>query len=403
MYDDAYGMERAAVKVLHLITALETGGAETMLHKLLSGMDRTAFESRVVSLVDPGEMGERIAALNVPVGGLGMRRGAPGPGGLLRLARLLRGWRPDVVQTWLYHADLLGVLATRLARIGTVAWTPRVAWNIRCSYMDFSRYRRTTRWTVAVCARLSGLPDAVLTNSEEARRFHLGLGYHPRRFEVIPNGFDTERFRPDPLARAAVRAELGVADAAPLAGLFGRLDPMKGVDDFVRAARLVARDLSGARFVLAGKGMEPENPALRSLLDGAGLRERFVPLGQRSDPERVMAALDVYVSASLGEGFPNVLGEAMACGVPCVTTDAGDSAAVVGETGRIVPCGDPEALARELGALLRLPEAARASLSASARERIRTGYALDRIIARYCDFYRGLVPGGDGFRCGHGG
>ena len=379
------------MKILHLITGLDVGGAETMLHRLTSRMDPVRFSSRAVSLVEPGPMAERIRRAGVPVDSLHMRRGVPSPVGLFRLVRILRSWRPDVVQTWLYHADLLGLTAARMAfPFGS---GPRVVWNIRCAFMALDEYRRLTGLTLKACAALSRLPDCVLTNSVEARRFHRELGYRPKRFEAIPNGFDVERFRPDPAARAAVRAEWGAADDALVVGHVARFDPMKDHAAFAAAAAQAVRRLPQALFVMAGRNVDDANSELTRRMAEAGLDpSRVRLLGERADIERVMAGFDLHVSSSIGESFPNVVGETMACGVPNVVTDVGDSALLAGDAGAAVPPGDPDALARAVVELARRPDGL-APLGVAARKRIQADYSLPSVVTRYEALYAELVGG----------
>jgi glycosyltransferase involved in cell wall biosynthesis len=382
------------MKILHVITGLDVGGAETTLHRLVSTMDAARFPCRVVSLVEPGEVGRRMERDGVRVDSLGMRRGMPSPAGLVRLAGMLRSWRPHLVQTWLYHADLLGLAARGLAF--PLGGGPRLVWNIRCAFMDLARYRRTTAMTLRACAALSRLPDAVVTNSGAARDFHLGLGYAPRRFEVIPNGFDAGRFRPDADARRAVRRELGLDDDRLVFGHAARFDPMKDHRTLLRAAALVMGEAPGAVLVLAGRGVDHGNAELAAWLAEAGLPpERVRLLGERADMERVMAAMDVLVSSSSGESFPNVVGEAMACAVPCVVTDVGDSAMLVADTGRVVPAGDASALARAMLDMHRLGPAGRAVLGAAARDRVVARFSPDSAARRYASLYRTLCPGAE--------
>jgi glycosyltransferase involved in cell wall biosynthesis len=377
------------VRVVHLITSLESGGAQAMLHRLVARIDRGRFASVVVTLVDGGAVAERIRAEGVPVHGLGMRPGAPSPAGAARLVRLLRRERPAIVQTWLYHADLLGLLAAR------VAGAPPVLWNVRSSNMETARYGRSTALTIRLCARLSAWPQAVLVNSEAGRAFHARLGYRPREWVSLPNGIDTARFRPDEGARAAIRAELGLAPDAPLIGLLARFDPMKDHGTFFRAAGLLARRRPDARFLLAGKGIDRDNPALARLAGEAGVADATLLLGERPETARLTAALDLATSSSAyGEGFSNTLGEAMACAVPCVATDVGDAALIVGDTGRIVPPGDPAALAGAWEGLLGLAPGGRRALGDRARARIEARYALGPIVRRYEEVYARALPAG---------
>ena len=220
-------------KIIHLISGLMLGGAEVMLEKLVVRMSRDHFQNVVVSLTDGGVLGPRIEQLGIPLYCLGMRRGKLGLSGLLKLVALLRRERPGILQTWMYHADLAGLLCGRLLGLRNVVW------NVRCSNMEGCS--RLTAWTIKACARLLRRPKAVLVNSEAGRQFHAALGYRPRQWLVIPNGFDLERFTPDASAREAVRAELGLGPQTTLIGMICRLDPMKGHDTFLHAAGELTR------------------------------------------------------------------------------------------------------------------------------------------------------------------
>ena len=202
-------MPNHAIKVVHVITGLSMGGAESMLYKLLSAMDRSVIASQVVSLTDEGDWAAPIRELDVPVTALKMPRGRPSPRGLWALWRMLRRERPELVQTWLYHADLMGFIAARLAGV------PNVAWNLRCSDMGADYYRGISGLVVRGLAALSGLPQAVVTNSQAGRIMHENLGYHPRRWDIIPNGFDLEAFRPDPQQRAGCILSACAATSLP--------------------------------------------------------------------------------------------------------------------------------------------------------------------------------------------
>jgi glycosyltransferase involved in cell wall biosynthesis len=324
-----------------------------------------------------------LAARGVPVLTLEMGKGRPDPLGLWQLTALLRQLKPSLLQTYLYHADLLGLLAGKLAGV------PRVFWNIRQSNMDFSRYRRTTGLTVKLCARLSRYVDQILVNSHAGLEHHAGLGYDRDKMVVIPNGFDGDRFRPDPASYADVRRELGLPGQTRLVGMAARFDPQKDHETFFQAAALANRCYPDAPFLVAGHGLERNNPPVRRLLEKSGLDpNRVFLMGERSDMPRVMASLDVFVSSSaFGEGFPNVIGEAMACGVPCAATDVGDAALIVGQTGIIVPPREPGQLAQGILQLLNLePEAYRA-MSAAARQRLLEKYGLARTVSHLESLY----------------
>lgn len=345
------------VEVLHVITDLDVGGAERMLATYLGGPRDPAIRHRVVSLKPEGAFAVPLRQAGIEVTSLGMGRW-PNPLALLRLACLIRRWRPDAIQTWMYHADLIGTLALLLS--GRRRRT-QLNWGIRCSDMDLGEYGPMLRLVIRACRALSGLPDRIVANSEAGRRFHREtLRYRDTNWLVIPNSVDADRFRPDPAQRAAIRAELGIPPDAPLIGCFARVDPMKDYPGFLAALDR----LPGVHALAAGKDTEalPPRPGLHRL-------------GRRDDVERLYAACDLLVLPSaFGEGFPNVVGEAMACGVVPVATDVGDSRTIVGDVGRIVPPRDPAALAAAVRALLDEPAERRAQRSAAARRRILDTY-----------------------------
>ncbi|HMH50511.1 MAG TPA: glycosyltransferase [Candidatus Acidoferrum sp.] len=378
-------MSSRPIRLLHVITTLSTGGAEVNLYKLLSTIDHRRFACDVISLTNIGPIGDRIRALGVPVQSLGLRRGRPNPAGILRLAGLLRRRRPDLVQTWMHHADLIGGLATLLA--GRIP----VVWNVQLGSLVPEGTSRLTRLTVRACVALSSkVPRKIICNSEAGRQLHASLGYPAPRMTVIPTGFDVSTFRPDPGSRLALRRELALAPGTPLVGLVARFDPYKDHQTFVDAARRIAAARADVHFVLCGDGVTGENRELAGWVRAAGLQGRAHLLGRRDDVQRVHAAVDLACSSSLGEGFPNVIGEAMACGVPCVVTDVGDSASLVADTGRVIPPRDPRALADACLALLE-DDDERLRLGCAARRRIEQQFALPVMAAKYEAVYEETV------------
>ncbi len=372
------------MKILHVITGLSTGGAEMMLFKLLSRLVRENVGNEVISLTGSGPVGERIAGLGVKVHALGMGRALPSPLKFFSLARMIRESQPDIVHAWMYHANLLAGVAAKFAR------SPPVIWGIRQSNLDPRLSKRSTILTASLGARLSTrLPARILCCSAVARDVHEALGYAPEKMAVIPNGFDLERFRPDGEARIAVRRELGIEPDAPLIGLVARFDPQKDHRSFIRAAaRLLESDRS-AQFLLCGEGTNADNRELGEWIRAAGIGANCHLLGLRDDMARINAALDIAVSSSaFGEGFSNAVAEAMACGVPCVVTDVGDSSLMVEDTGRVVAPKDSDALAGALAGLLEIGAESRAKLGRAARRRIEENYSLPDIAARHLAFYR---------------
>jgi glycosyltransferase involved in cell wall biosynthesis len=354
-----------------------------MLYKLLRQLGRET-SAEVISLTDEGDLGASIKQCGVSVNALGMRRGLPNALAVAKLAHYLRRSRPNVVQTWMYHADLIGGLATKLS--GSVP----LAWGIRQSNLDPVHSKRLTRLTAKLCARLSHrLPQRIVCCSKEAARIHVEMGYAKEKITIIPNGFDLEAFRPDPEARAALRQELGVSREEPLVGMVARFDPQKDHRTFIEAAALVLRQRWDAKFVLVGEGVSAGNTILLDWLRTANVMDRFLLLGRRNDVARILNTLDVAsLSSAFGEGFPNVVGEAMACGVPCVVTDVGDSAWLVGTAGRVVQKRNPEALARAWLDLLESDSSQRRALGAVGRARVSEQFDIGTIARRYRDLWQ---------------
>lgn len=370
------------ISVCLIITGLSTGGAEMMLFKLLQNLDRSRFRVAVISLTTKGDIGRRIEGLGVPVFSLNMSRGVPNPLSVLQLSRLLREIKPDLVHTWMYHADMLGGMIARLSGVNHVIWC------IRHSNLSKKENKRSTLWVVKICAFLSHvLPVYILTCSSRAADVHAKIGYAEDKLHVIPNGFDLNHFVPNVSARASVRAELGLSTDVPLVGLVARFDSQKNHIGFIDAASLVHAELPHVHFVLAGTGVDSTNSLLSNAIAARGLQANVHMLGRRDDVPRLMASLDVLASPSHGEAFPNVLGEAMACGVPCVVTDVGDSAEIVGSTGRVVAPGDMAGLAEGLLELLRLSFEQKSTLGRQARDRVAANYEISHVARLYEDFY----------------
>jgi glycosyltransferase involved in cell wall biosynthesis len=376
----------ARIRIVHVINSFEYGGAEAMLCNLLLRTDRERFEPSVVSLIDDLTVAGPILRAGIPIVTMGMKPGVPNPLGVLRLAAHLRGARPAIVQTWMDHSNLIGGLAARMAAC------PRVVWGIHHSNHVPGVAKRSTLLTVGACAKLSGrVPSRIVCCSEHAASIYAARGFAADKLTVIPNGFDTDRFRPDAAARAELRRELGLAPDTPLIGLVARHDPFKDHPTFLRAAAILATSRPGTHFLLCGANVTTQNRALATLIDSLGLTRRCHLLGPRNDVPRINPALDVATSSSISEAFPLALGEAMACGTPCVATDVGDSALIIGPTGRIVPPSNPQALAAGWAELLALDLPARAKLSQAARDRIRELFDLDAVTRRYERLYVSLT------------
>jgi glycosyltransferase involved in cell wall biosynthesis len=340
---------------------------------------------RVVSLLDRGTQAEPLEALGAGVDALRI----DGPSGLLALplglARIVRAWAPDVIQGWMYHGNLAATLACRLG-----AANARLYWGIRQTLYSMSNERPLTRLVIRANAALAHGPQAVIFNSRVSAEQHAAAGFRPKRTLVIPNGFDLAQLHLDEDARRAARERLGIDDATPVIGLVARHHPMKDHVTFLRAAARVVAQIPTASFVLAGRGIEAGNPVLARAIAELGIGARMHLLGELREPQRLYPAFDVAVlSSAWGEAFPNVLGEALACGVPCVATDVGDAAYIVGEAGRIVPPRNDEALAENLLELLGIGAQRRRDLGAVGRHRVERLFSLQAVAEQYRALYCG--------------
>jgi glycosyltransferase involved in cell wall biosynthesis len=352
------------------------------LLRLIKALPGFGFEAAVVSLRSEGALGPLVRAEGVPLTALGMPALSHSISALQRLSKLIERFRPAVVQGWMYHGNIAALLSA-----SRKPWSAHVAWGIRQSLGAGNRDKLMTRFLIRVGAHLSERPAAIIYNSAVARRHHETRGFAAVHGVVIPNGFDTETFRPDPHARNAVRRALDIPAASPVVGHVARLHPSKDHMTFLRAAERIARHESNAVFVLAGEGVDGENSTLAQAIGELGLQARVRLLGRREDIARLLPAFDVVCLTSCGmEGFPNALGEAMSCGVPCVTTDVGDAADLVGSTGRVVPIRDPDAVAAAVVELLS-HDPLRLKLGSLARGRIIEQYSIARFARRYASLY----------------
>jgi len=375
------------IRILHVITGLNVGGAERALSMLLPALDRTRFDSSVLSLLPRGPMAAGLEADGFRVFSVGMRRTVPSPRLFWAVRHAVRSARPDLISGWMPH----GNLAAYVGRAFAPTRVP-VVWTVHQSLYTLRRERALTVATLQLCAAFSRAVDAVAYVSTPSRLHHAALGFAPRRELVIPNGFDVEGLAREADDGAALRREVGAADGDILVGLVARFDPLKDHANFVAAAtRAVAVDRR-LRFVLAGKGVDPANGELAHLVGRAGIRDRVALLGHRDDVYRVMGALDIAVSSSLSEAFPMAVGEAMACGVPCVVTDVGDCAHLVGDTGVVVPPRDPRALARGILRLAGEGADVRRQRGGAARARIRSHFSIEAVARQYQDLYADLAP-----------
>jgi len=375
------------IKVLHVITELNVGGAEVMLTKLLAAMDRGRFNHSVLSLQNKGPMGAQIEEMGIPVYELNLHRPFSIIRAVFRFRVILSQQRPDLIQGWMYHGNLVA----GLFRFLNVHNRP-VIWNIRCSLGTLKQEKLLTQVVIRAGALFSGSAAGIIYNSYISAGQHAAIDYFPGKAYIIPNGFDLGRFQLNMHVRQKLRSELNVPKGGILVGLIARYHPMKDHVNFLKAASLIAKERENVQFLVLGRDVDKRASGLIRLIETLGLTGRVICLGERPDVESFYPALDIAsLSSSYGEGFPNVIGEAMACCIPCVVTNVGDCRRVVGKTGIVVPAKDPEALKKGWDRLIDKGQEERAKLGVVARRRILENFAISKIAGQYEELYQKVM------------
>ncbi|HMS86091.1 MAG TPA: glycosyltransferase [Nitrospira sp.] len=354
--------------ILFLIRSLDCGGAERQLVVLARELHQRGHKVSVAVCYSGGPLEVDLKDASVRIISLDKRGRWDVVGFLVRLIRTVRSERPDLL--YAYIVDLMTVFVQPFLR------SMKIVWSIRSSNMDYSRYDWLCGSSYALSCWLSKSADLIISNSYAGRRVRVADGYPAERTVVIPNGIDTNRFYPNVEARERIRRQWGIGEDEFLIGLVGRLDPMKDHETFLQAAVLLLQECNQVRFVCVGDGAFEYTTALQDRAQRLGLSDHMMWVGRQSEMPHIYSALDLLVSSSsYGEGFANVLGEGMACGVPCVATDVGDSGLVIGDTGQLVPPKDPSALKAAMRQVLdRKPRAA------EIRQRIIERFTLENLV-----------------------
>ena len=372
--------------IVHVITCLNDGGAEAVLYRLCS------FDTRnthiVISLQDEGKYGPMLIRKGIPVYSLGLTGSILMFQGTFKLISLLKKIKPDIVQTWLYHADFIGGLAAKASGV------KKICWGIRSADFDDGGFKKTTRLIVHLNGTLSKrIPASIISCSKRAVVTHACFGYDERKFIVIQNGYDLRKFAPRLNGIRELRKETGVSEDIVLLGMVARFDPQKDYKNLVAALGLVRKFGYNFRCLLIGRRVSADNSELKNWLERYQLDDRVILMGQRTDIPVVMNLIDIHLLSSSGEAFPNVLCEAMACGTPCVTTDVGDAAEIVGNTGWVVPAGSAQALSaaiiQAMNERCNEPESWR-KRQQGARKRIRNNFGIEKMVENYSEVWKKL-------------
>ena len=370
---------------IHIITGLGDGGAEAVLFRLCT--HDLNHRHIVVSLSGDGKYGPLLREKGIKIYILKMSPNRPSFFAFFKLIQLIRRYKPDVVQTWMYHADLLGGIAARIAGIKAIVW------GIHHTTLEPGKSKKTTIWIVKLLARLSWwLPARIVVCAQRAMDVHEELGYNRAIMSFIPNGYDLSEFTPMPNEARALRSEWGVEPDIFLIGTVGRYNPQKDHANLLQALALLRSRNILIRCVLVGVNLGSDNQELVAQVQRLGLEETVILFGKRTDIPAVMSALDVHVLPSAGEAFPNVVAEAMACETPCVITDVGDAAYIVGNTGWVVPLRDSNALANAIEKSLNETKHDQWALRCtSARERIQKKFSIKKMVTLYHELWSKLL------------
>jgi glycosyltransferase involved in cell wall biosynthesis len=371
------------MKILHMVGGLGRGGTEMMLVGLVRELQQISkITNEVISLTDLSGLAPELQALNVPLYSVGIRGGTSWLVALSRLRRLIRDREPDVLQAWMYHSNVASVIAAPSS-------VP-IVWGIHHSLHDAKGEKRLTRALIKGGRLLARYASAIVYCSAVSADQHARIGYSASKQIVIPNGFDTEKFAPNDLDRREMRLRLGIPPDCIAIGNAARFHPTKNHSGLISAFAQLIADGKKAILVMAGRSIDEGNEALSSLIGAAGVQKAVRLLGERRDVQQLMRAFDVYVSSSIGEAFPIVLGEAMASGTPCIATDVGDSRDIVGDTGWLVPPHDTNALGNALRLAVEFGHERLLQRGATARERIEKRYSLPLIARKYAELYANL-------------
>ncbi len=370
------------IRVLFLNRRFEQGGAERQLIELLKGLDKSLFRVTVITFYGAGPLWQDVNAIpDIEVIALNKKGRWDILSPLWKLWRVVHQIRPDIIHGYLDYPNILSLLLGRIYR-------SKVVWGIRNSARDWSQHSWPLRVGYRVQRWLSRFPDLIICNSRAGKDFLITQGFPNSKMIVIHNGIDANRFHPNQALGQPLRAAWDVSSDEILIGMVARLSPVKDYPTFLQAAAQLVKADSNVRFVCVGKGSEAALQELQSLANDLGIQDRIIWAGAHSDMVSVYNALDIFTLTSISEGFANVVGEAMACGVPCVVTDVGDNAVIVGDTGIVVSARDPGALVAGWQKLL---DADTVTIGTLTRERITTQFSTPALAEKTGNVLKELV------------
>lgn len=371
-------MAQEKIKIVHIIVGLNNGGAEMMLYKLLKYMDKEKYECSVISMMDEGIMGERIKKLGIPVRCLNMKRGIPSIQAVIKTLRICKN--KDIIQTWMYHADLLGFIVSKILK-------NKIIWGIHHSNLEKNKNKKSTLLIAKINSYLSRWTDGIVSCSIVAKEKHIEYGYYREKINIIPNGFELDKFKYIENSKKILEKEFPILKDKLIFALVARYEILKDHKTCFEAMKIIKERYSkNFILLLCGTNINKNNLELIKLIEENKIQENILLLDRREDIPIIMSATDIYISSSLGEAFPNVIGEAMACETPCIVTDVGDSAYIVGNTGEIVERQVPEQLAEKIISFIE--EKKYLTNRKLCRERVLKNFEINKIVEEYESLYK---------------
>jgi len=369
---------------LHIITSLNIGGAESMLHRLIKFKPELIDSTIVVSLTDDGKIGLMLKDMGVTVISLEMRNWFSILSVIFKLKKIIQKEKPKIIHTWMYHANLLGGIAALMAN------NKNIIWSIRRSNLKYSE-SISTFFVMKIGALLSNIiPRKIVSVAESGVKNHEKYGYKKNKMIVIPNGFDLIKLKRDLLQRKIIRRKLDIFDDQLIIGSVGRFHDSKDYESLVASAPAVIRKFKNIKYMLIGRDIDSKNFTLMNWIAKTGYSSHFLLLGEINDVAKYMSAMDIFCLSSITEGFPNVVGEAMSMALPCVVTDVGDIKKLVGDTAIIVEPSNKQMLSQGLCEMLSHNTVKRNKIGLKGRQKVEGEFPLSLICKKYYDLYASM-------------
>ena len=365
------------IKILNIINSLEVGGAEIMLQKILINTDDTKFKHIIVTLKSKKKLLNDFKSKNIEIHSLKINNFVNFLKSFKSLLEIVKNINPDYILTWLHPSDFYGLFIKFMYPEVTLIW------NIRCSKLIYPIVDFKNILLVKILSKLSKYPDLIISNSFSGIKEHLRLGYKPKEIKVIPNGFDMKIYSSNNSFRKLNRRKFTLNQNDFVIGFVGKYNRIKGIEKFILTANIALKKFSNWKFVLMGRDLTYENNELVNQLKKYKILKNFRLLGERQDVNKILCSFDILSLTSSSEGFPNVIGEAMSCGVPCVSTDVGDCKLIIDETGIISKNHKPQHIFNDWLSIYKMLKNDSSKLKKSARARIKKYYEINFIIKQY--------------------